>query len=134
MVRHGGAGGLHDTIGVHILMLSDGLLQGGVAVAVLAVDFEPGKIDRQFPQREAAHAAGSQVVAGAALGLGPVHIFRLLVSHARRRLQNQYTGIPASMIPSAMALLPGLAATALPTIAAQHKTKSAVVSGWPGAR
>lgn len=124
VVGHRGARGLHHAIRVHSVARRDGGLQRRVAVAVVPVDFELRPIDRQPGQRKRAYAAGGQVVAGAALGLGPVHVLRMLVSH---RLQYQYTGMPANMMPRAIALLAGDAAIALPTMPAHASTNRPVV-------
>ena len=117
--------GSDDAVGVHAIFGADGIEQGLVAVAVIAVDLEGAEVEGKFAQREGADTAGGEVVGGAALGLGPVEVFGVFVSHAGRRwrLQYKYTGTPVSMMRKAMALLTGVVTTVLTTMAMQARTK-----------
>src|SRR5690348_11812313 len=107
------------------MVLRDRALERPVPVAVVAGDLELRPVQRQLADRAGAHSAGGQVVSGAALGLGPVHVIGMFVSHLRD--QYQYTGMPASRMPSAIALFAGDARIALATIPAHASTKIAVV-------
>src|SRR5579871_5719464 len=126
VVGHRSSGGLDYGVGIHIVVDRNGADQGAISVFVIAVDFESGKIERQLAKGEGSYAAGGQIESGGALGLGPMHVFRVLVSHRRRlpRLQYKYTGTPASMIRKATALLAGVVATVLTTIAAHAITNN----------
>src|SRR5260370_13435590 len=111
MIRHRSAGCFDHAFGIDAVAFAYGGLQRRVAVTVVSVNLELGQINRQFTQWKWANTAGRKVEPAATLRLGPVHVFGMLVSHecARRdRFQYQYTGIPASMMPSAIALLRGV--------------------------
>ena len=135
MIRHRGACSRHHAIGIDAAFLRDGLLQGSVAIGAVAVDFQLLDGDGKFAQGERTHAAGGEIESRAALGLRPLHVIGMSMSHRSGcggigralRLQYKYTGMPASRIIRPMAEFAGKVATVVITMAAQASTKRAVV-------
>src|SRR5207249_5545372 len=86
MIRHGCARGFYDAIRINPVMRSDGLLQGRVAVAIVAVNFQLLQFDWQLAEWKWRHAARCEIEPRAALRLRPMHVVRVLVSHELPRL------------------------------------------------
>ena len=63
------------------MVRSDRLLQRGVAIAVVTIDFEFLQINRQLAKRKWSHAARCEIEPRTALRLGPMHVIGMLVSH-----------------------------------------------------
>src|SRR5882724_5730252 len=85
MIRHGCAGRFYNAFRIDSVMRSDGLLQRRVPIAVVAIDFELLQIDRQFAKWKWRHAARCEIEPRATLRLRPMHVVRVLVSHATVR-------------------------------------------------
>src|SRR5207253_1983648 len=94
------------------------------------------QISLEPAQRKRGHATRSQIEPGLTTRLGPMHVLGMFLCHEDvlllKRRQYQYTGIPLSMIRSAIMLLIGVEITALATIPKQARAKRMVVTGWPG--
>ena len=101
----------NHTIGIDTALTGDGLLQRRVAIGAVPVNLERG-LDGQFGERERSDAASGEIVARTALGLGPMHVIGMSLSHEfgwvrARRLQYQYTGMPVSRMQRPMTLSEG---------------------------
>ena len=135
MIRHGRAGGGHHAVRIDCALIRDGLLQGRVAIGAVAVDFQLFDGDPKLAQWKRTHTAGGEIKSRAAVHFRPVHVIGTSMSHRSGcagigralRLQYKYTGMPASRIIRPMAEFAGKVAIVVMTIAAQARTKRAVV-------
>src|SRR5882724_11054086 len=144
MVGHRGASGRDHAVGIHSAFRREGVLQRSVAVGAVAVDLQLIDGDREFMQRKRSHAAGREIEARAALGLCPQHVIGMSVPHRfgfggsalvrQARLQDKYTGMPASRIISPRAEFAVKVGVGVIATAAQDNTKRPVVYGWAGVR